>query len=372
MDISYNIIDPSSNIYSLDDIEVGNITSSHKLEEVDFSLETKRNSPILMDSVYGSGSNSEVDEEHDAVNDEEMENPYSRIYKKLRYKDVERSIMKYYEVSKEAPYSNELDILITFIRGQNQLYLEAKNITQYKLHCLMFPTLLISALLTITSPYLSCNQWNLEITSGMNAIVTFFISLIHYLKLESMIESYSQMSTHLDTIYTSLEMTNSKISFLHNESQIKELIISKFAEVEERIKEHRLHYNVSLPQQVNYLFPIISHVNVFHIINKYKHYQQKLIEKLRTIKNEIRNILFRMEQRQQFGELSGPVQQWRIDNEKKRLTELFAIKDAIKEEIIEYQGLYGVLDDLFSREIKESEIKKKSVAQLYTFLLSFY
>ena len=275
-DVSSNFFHPEFNLLptvSVNDVETGKHTLDETLimhqsfDHTDLSLqyidiqselEPLRASPVILESVYGSGSNSEAEDEtdthihydddhsHTYQHDMQRDHPFGNFFRKLKFRDVEKSVAQYYEVSQDTPYSNELDILITFIKGQTQLYLEAKSITQYQLHCLMFPTLLISALLTITSPYLSCNRWNLEITSGMNAIVTFLLSMIHYLKLESTMESYSQMANHLDTVYSSLEMTSSKITFLKDQKQINTLIIDKFNEIEEKIKEQRLHHSILL------------------------------------------------------------------------------------------------------------------------------
>ena len=374
-------------IISIHDLEITDNTSSDRIisynsfkDAADISLqyidiqtelEPLRCSPVILESVYGSGSNSEADDDDQShikyeddnsntyQNDMHNDHPFGNFFRKLKYRDVEKSIARYYEVSQETPYSNELDILITFIKGQTQLYLEAKSITQYQLHCLMFPTLLISALLTITSPYLSCNEWNLEITSGMNAIVTFLLSMIHYLKLESTMESYSQMANHLDTVYSSLEMTSSKITFLKDQKQINALIIDKFNEIEEKIKEQRLHHSILLPEHVKYLFPIISHVNVFQVIKRYKHHRRNLIERMRNVKNEKQYILYQWDKREQLHISPSTLQKHQYKREQMRLQELESMKNSLKNEIIEYQNMYSILDDLFSREIKDAEMKKK-------------
>lgn len=388
-DVSSNFFHPEFNllpVVSVNDVETGKhtldetLTMHQSFDHTDLSLqyidiqselEPLRASPVILESVYGSGSNSEAEDEtdthihydddhsHTYQHDMQRDHPFGNFFRKLKFRDVEKSVAQYYEVSQDTPYSNELDILITFIKGQTQLYLEAKSITQYQLHCLMFPTLLISALLTITSPYLSCNRWNLEITSGMNAIVTFLLSMIHYLKLESTMESYSQMANHLDTVYSSLEMTSSKITFLKDQKQINTLIIDKFNEIEEKIKEQRLHHSILLPEHVKYLFPIISHVNVFQVIKRYKHHRRNLIEKMRNVKNEKQYILYQWDKREQLRISPSTLQKHQYKREQMRLQELETTKNSLKNEIIDYQNMYGILDDLFSREIKDAETKKK-------------
>ena len=389
IDVSSNIFNPEPiypRVISINELEMGKRSPDNRLishdsfEQIDLSLqyidiqselEPLRCSPVILESVYGSGSNSEAEDEAESHihyggdqsttyhDDMHNDHPFGNFFRKLKFRDVEKSVARYYEVSQDTPYSNELDILITFIKGQTQLYLEAKSITQYQLHCLMFPTLLISALLTITSPYLSCNEWNLEITSGMNAIVTFLLSMIHYLKLESTMESYSQMANHLDTVYSSLEMTSSKITFLKDQKQINTLIIDKFNEIEEKIKEQRLHHSILLPEHVKYLFPIISHVNVFQVIKRYKHHRRNLIEKMRNVKNEKQYILYQWDKREQLHISPSTLQKHQHKREQMRLQELETTKNSLKNEIIDYQNMYGILDDLFSREIKDAETKKK-------------
>ena len=378
-------IDVSSNFFyseqrippliSIHDLESGSDKTGGDLSlqyiDIQSELEPLRCSPVILESVYGSGSNSEAEDETESrihydddnsntyQDNMHTDHPFGNFFRKLKFRDIEKSVARYYEVSQDTPYSNELDILITFIKGQTQLYLEAKSITQYQLHCLMFPTLLISALLTITSPYLSCNKWNLEITSGMNAIVTFLLSMIHYLKLESTMESYSQMANHLDTIYSSLEMTSSKITFMKDQKQINTLIVEKFNEIEEKIKEQRLHHSILLPEHIKFLFPIISHVNVFQVIKRYKHHRRNLIEKMRNVKNEKQYILYQWDKREQLQISPSTLQKHQYRREQMRLQELESMKNSLKNEIIEYQNMYSILDDLFSREIKDSEIKKK-------------
>ena len=385
IDVSSNFFNSHPRTISLGDLEIGKnspddrLISRDSFEQIDLSLqyidiqselEHLRCSPVILESVYGSGSNSEAEDEAEShihygddnsntyQDDMHTDHPFGNFFRKLKFRDVEKSVSRYYEVSQDTPYSNELDILITFIKGQTQLYLEAKSITQYQLHCLMFPTLIISALLTITSPYLSCNRWNLEITSGMNAIVTFLLSMIHYLKLESTMESYSQMANHLDTIYSSLEMTSSKVTFLKDQKQINSLIIDKFNEIEEKIKEQRLHHSIMLPEHVKYLFPIISHVNVFQVIKRYKHHRRNLIEKMRNVKNEKQYILYQWDKREQLHISPSTLQKHQYKREQMRLQELETMKNSLKNEIIDYQNMYSILDDLFSREIKDAETKK--------------
>jgi len=337
-----------------------------------------RDSPIMsiLGSRYGSRTNSDVDEqEHDnsqhdsQTNDAVYENDQSlsnysldRKFKKFRFSDIEKAVYKYYEMDIQQQSSSEIDILITFIKGQKQLYIESKNMMQMRLNALTFPTLFLSAMLTITSPFLSCNPWNLEITSGLNAIVTFFISLINYLKWETSVQSYSQMASHLENIQTSLELTNSKLILLKNEKETSHMVLQKFNEIESKLTEYKSHNNILIPEEVKFLFPIISYVNIFSFIKKNKLYKTKLIERLRNVKNEIHYILYKWE-KQELG--LGQARSWQREKETQRLSYLHEVKKQVKDELLEFQNTYSIMDDLFSREIKSVEIGKRRLCYFF-------
>lgn len=343
--------------------------------DLDHAQFVDRNSPVMsiLGSKYGSRTNSDVDDqepEPDSCSNEVLYDHehslsnYSleRKYKKFRYSDIEKAVYKYYEMDFQQPSSSEIDILITFIKGQKQLYIESKNVVQMRLNALTFPTLFLSAMLTITSPFLSCNPWNLEITSGLNAIVTFFISLINYLKWETSVQSYAQMASHLETIQTSLELTNSKLMLLTDEKEVSRIVLQKFNEMETKVNEYKTHNTILIPEEVKAHFPIISYVNIFSFIKKNKVYKTKLIEKLRNVKNEIHYILYKWE-KQELGlgshDASNLTKTMKKEQETHRLAYLREIKNKVKDELLEFQSTYSIMDDLFSREIKSVELGKR-------------
>lgn len=370
-------------ISSQDDI----LDSNMDIDDI-LHLRSDSNSPVMsiLDSQYGSRTNSDIDDdENDDDNDDAGDShnnvPYQgssidslssppnhtqQRLKKFRFKDIEKTINKYHSVDIDVNFSSEIDILTTYIKGQKSLFIYSKLATQRKLACLTLPALFISAVLTITSPYLSCNPWNLEITSGLNACVTFLLSVISFLKLESTVEAYFQMATHLDTIQTSLELANSKFVLLNKDHDTKQLTIDKFNEVEEKINEFKTNNKLLIPEEVKILFPVISHIDFFSFIKRNKLYRKKLLEKLLYIKNEIEYIHYKWD-KHQYQQHHYP--QYVYDNsfnarknnkEMGRLKYLYEEKKQLHEEIIDVQNIYGILDDIFAREIKHAETKKHS------------
>lgn len=327
------------------------------------------NSPVLsaLDSNRGSRSNSDDEPDTNVTNDISYRTYHRRHYNKLNYRDVERSIGKYYNQNQSnALYSNEMDILTTYVKGQKHLYIQSKLITQQKLNCLVFPAIIISAVITILSPFVECKSWNVGIISGLNAIVTLFISLMNLLKYESSTEMYSLLASLFDNIETSIELTGRKLTIMQQQdNDAKSVILSKFNEVETKISDYKLTNAVLIPEEIKTLFPIISHINIFSFIKKTDLHRKMLIEKLRDIKNEIYFIMYKWEKEEKYAQkhnlvvpvpLSPAVRaNTQRERERERLTYLYLLKDNTKNEIIAFQNTYSVMDTIFNREISGAE-----------------
>jgi len=344
------------------------------------------NSPVLsvLDSNRGSRSNSdeepeicELDNSSRIRENRTQHTHHRRRYNKLEYRDVERSISKYYKQDQNNSLcSSEMDILTTFVKGQKHLYVQSKLLTQQKLNCLVIPAILISALITIISPFVECKSWNVGIISGMNAIVTLFISLMNLLKYESSGEMYSLLASLFDNIETSLELTNSKLTIMQKDTDASSVILSKFNEVEMKISDYKLTNAVLVPEEIKLLFPIISHINIFSFIKKTEIHRKKLIEKLKDIKNEIFFILYKWEKQEQFAikhnnKLSGlsTSTSQATRREQERLAYLYTLKELTKTEIIEFQQTYSVMDTIFNREISGAERHRN---KCWGYLLCYY
>jgi hypothetical protein len=321
----------------------------------------RSNSPITISnngSISGSGSDSESNNNMDYDTDNEdklvLSNP---AYKKLSYNDTLQLINKYYDSNNDSKFSNEIDILTTYIKGQKNLYIQANNITQRKLNCLMFPTILISGIITMIAPFVECVQWSGGFISGLNAIIALCISFINYLKLESSIEIYMQNSKQYDKIETTLEMTNSKLLFIENNKEKTLLVLNKIKEIEKKIYEIKEATNVLIPEEIKSLFPIICHINIFSFIKKVEIYKKNLILKFKDVKNEIRYILFKLEQRE--------IDSIETIKQKNRLQFLYEVKNKLKDEIFDFQNAYSHIDNIFAKEIKIAELEKNKWGYLF-------
>lgn len=320
------------------------------------------NSPITtsnVDSGSGSHNGSDCDNvlNYDTDNDDFV-NLSSHGYRKLSYREVETMINKYYDFNNDNKFSTEIDILTTYIKGQKNLYIQAKNSTQQKLNCLMFPSLIISAFITIIAPFIECTHWSGGLISGLNAIIMLCMSFINYLKLESSIENYLHNVKQYDKIETSLEMTNNKLLFLDSNKEKSLLVLNKIKELERKMNEIKESTNALIPEDVKSLFPLICHINIFSFIKKVEIFKKNLIVKFKDVKNEIRYILYKLEYNKVHQLESN-------DKYTTRLELLNEVKQKLKVEIFEFQTAYSQIDSIFTKEIKYAELRKNRCNFLY-------
>jgi hypothetical protein len=339
----------------------------------DFSY-SGSNSPVLsvLDSNHNSNNNSDDDNDSNTKNRFLTRQSNTDKYIKLNTNDIENYVKKFYSNYLVDNYANELDILTTFIRGQKNLYAQSRIITQQKLTLLVFPALIIAACVTIISPFIECDSIDTNIITGLNAIITLFISLVGFLNLESSGEKYLILASLFDNIETNLELASTKLMVMKKEKDISELIVSKFNEVEDKISEYKLIMQILILPEIKSLFPIISHINIFSFIKKTELMKRGLIEKLRDVKNEISYINYKVDRREQIHKIKTsatyksnekePNEKEPIDNENKkelsRLNLLFQLKNTVTNEIIELQNAYTIVDTIFYREISKAEKKQ--------------
>ena len=302
---------------------------SISLDNIDFLYS---NSPIM------SGSNS--DEENDCF-DEMNEYSPKETFKKLTYQNVKCSLDKYYE--NDDKYSDEIDLLISYLNGQKNIYIQAKQLTQLKLNFLIFPCIVGSSAISFFAPFIREYNWSGVFIASINAMIAVCVSVIHYLKLESSIDSYLQLIGHYDKMENSLQMMTSKLFFLEEKREKSEIVLKKIDEFEVKMKDIKETITVLIPGELKLVFPIIYHIHIFSFIKRIETYKRNLIIKFKNVKNEIRYIVWK------YGdsEMNTRV--------KTRLEFISGVKMKLKEELLYYKNAYSIMEELFIREIKQSE-----------------
>ena len=300
------------------------------------------NTPLTMSAA---NSDCESDNESNNGNNEKRVRIVTKntIYRKLSFKEVEESVNRYYNTDKSV---GEMDTLIAHIKCQKILYIEAKNYTQKQLNYLIIPSVLIATLITVITPFISTVSSGSYFITSMNAITTLLLSLINHLKLETNTKNYEQIAVRYDKIQSSLELFSTKIIFSSTGTDYKMILVEKLKEVEDKLLEIKEQSNMLLPEEIKRAFPIISNINIFSTINSIEMHRKTSVEKLRTVKNEIRFIYAKWDKKD--AETNAR------KKEEMRLKFLCETKETLKKDLMQHFNAFSYINEIF-----ESELEKK-------------
>lgn len=327
----YDLVDTSNNI-EIPDIK----------QNLPFGYYFSSDSPVLSNT----NSDNECSGEEDCFEDCIDSNEYvpKQYFHKLTLNTIKRSLDKYYD--SDDKYSSELDILISFINGQKNMFFKAKTIVQYRLNLLMFPSLIAAGAISVFAPFIQDYSWSGYLISSLNALITVCMAIIHFLKLESTCDHFLKLSSQYDQLENSLQIICSKLIFIDGINERKELIINGLGDFETKMTELKEMNHCLLPTCIHNIYPIISHMNIFSFIKRMETYKKNIMLKFKDVKNEIRYIIWK------YGSDLQKDPEYPMH---KRLDNLSIIKNQLKDELLHYRTAYGYMDELILKEIKQAE-----------------
>jgi len=234
-------------------------------------------------------------------------------------------------------HTNKLEILLTYVKGQKHLYAFCSQLSKHKLNFLMVPTILISTVNTISSPFILNYSWGNNISSALNSIILLLISMISYFKYESHSQSFMHLSNQYDKIETSLKLIgNNMHSYIENNEYNDKINFheNKIGEIKDGLK-------MLIPKEARTLYPIIYQVNIFTLLRKMDHHKNLLLYKFKNIREQLKQVLLNKNEEK--------------GNEPNYISNLYQEKEYIKNEIQKTNEICSNIDDIFSREIRNAD-----------------
>lgn len=270
-------------------------------------------------------------------------------------------------------HTTKLEILLTYVKGQKHLFSYCSQLCKHKLNFLMVPTIIISTTNTMSSPFLSNYSWGNNFSSALNSVILLFISMISYFKYESNAESFMHISNQYDKIETALKLIGNNI---HSNIENNEYN-DKIKHFETKICEIKDGQKLLIPKEAINCFPIICQVNIFTLLRKMDHHKHMLLYKFKNVREQLRTVFLNSSPTNHMSRSvsthSEPIPDMIPDmilsripsqntvngaekgNETGYITTLYLEKERLKNEIQKTNEICSNIDDIFSREIRNSD-----------------
>lgn len=301
----------------------------------------------------------------------------------IRLDELRKNLAHYYDPGVVHQYSSALDILASFIKSQAFIYNEASHYCRFRLNMLMFPCIFLSSLCSVLSYVTDKTPHGAVYLSGVNAFISFLLSIVNFLKLDAHSEAHQISSNHYSKLRIVLEFSSGELLLFSNpllqvdgvdhememwksihpdtrkvqekmeslyaeREQLKNYMIlnlqDKITDIKKKVIEIRETNRFSVPKYIASRYPIIFNINIFSFIKTVTDYKTTTIGTLKNIKNEIRYLTQRPEL---------------TPEQKVRIKDLYVQKLEIMQELYALSSTHNLIDIMFQQEIKNHQLFKR-------------
>jgi len=201
---------------------------------------------------------------------------------KISYKTIVDILKDSYNFDENVT-STSLDILALYLKGQKIIYTESKTFCEKRLNSLMLPAIFISAVCSILSFILKDYPFGMILISALNALNSFILSVINYLKLSEKSQNHLMAAQRFHNLEAKLELESGRSLFFNESIDIQETL----KEMEKEIKDIQNGTQFIIPEEIRHRFPRIYATNVFAIVKRIKNDEMIIFNELKNAVQQI-------------------------------------------------------------------------------------